>query len=257
MAAGIAGDAHDLHGAVVDFRHLAAEEGGGVVPMGAGNDDLRAASFLAHFDDQGLHAIPAFVVLAGNLLFLGQNGLGPSEVDDPAALVAALDDAAADFAHAVLEFLVDEFLFGVAHPLDDHLLGGLGGDAAQIGHLEGKADFVVKLNGGIEFAGLFNGDFGIRVFDFLHHDLELVDLDFSGIVVVADLDVDVFAVFADDRGADGVLKGIDEHVAVEPLVLADLIDGFFQFQIHAAPPRVPLESLESFFPPGFLPGSGK
>lgn len=53
-------------------------------------------------------------MLAGDLLFLGKDGFGPAEVDDPAALVAALNDAAADFAHAVLELFIDEFLFGVA-----------------------------------------------------------------------------------------------------------------------------------------------
>ena len=225
--------------------------------MGARDHDLRSAAFLLDFNDQGLHAVAAFVVLAGNLLFLGQDRLGAAEVDDPAALVAALNDAAADFAHAVLELFIDEFLFRVAHALDDHLLGGLGGDAPEVGHLEGKADFVVELHGGIELAGVLDGDLGIGVGHVFHDDLELVHLDFSGVVVVADFDVDVFAVLADDRGADGVLQGIHEHVAIKPFVLADLIDGLFQFQIHAAPPRVPLESLESFFPPGFLPGSGK
>ena len=256
-AARIAGDAHDLHGAVVDFRHFAAEEGGGVVAVRTRNDDLRAAAFFLDLDDQGLHAIAALVMLAGDLLFLGKDGFGPAEVDDPAALVAALNDAAADFAHAVLELFIDEFLFGVAHTLDDHLLGGLGRDAPEVGHLEGEADFVVELHGRIEFAGLFDVDFGIGIGHVVNDDLELVDLDFPGVVVVADFDVDVLAVFADNGSADGVLKRIHEHVAIEPFVFADLVDGLFQFQIHAAPPRVPLESLESFLPPSFLPGSGK
>ena len=44
----------------------------------------------------------------------------------------ALDDAVDDLADAVLEFVVLALALGIAHLLHDHLLGVLGGDAAEI-----------------------------------------------------------------------------------------------------------------------------
>ncbi len=121
--------------------------------MRAGNDHLRTAPLAFDLDDQGLGAVAALVVLAGDLLFLGKQSLGAAQVDHPAALVAALHDAADNFAHAVLVFVVDDFLLGVAHTLDDDLLGGLGGDTAQILDLEAKAHFIVELDRGIRARG--------------------------------------------------------------------------------------------------------
>ena len=44
----------------------------------------------------------------------------------------ALDDAGDDFAGAVLEFLILALALGVADLLEDDLLGGLRGDAAEL-----------------------------------------------------------------------------------------------------------------------------
>ena len=231
---GIAGHAHDLHNAVVHFRHFAAEQGGHVVAVRAGDDHLRAASLLAHFDDQGLHAVAALVMFARDLLLTGQNGLGAAQVDHPAALVAALDDAGDDFAHAVLVFLVNDFLLGVAHALDDDLLGGLGRDASQVLHLDPEAHFVVQLYGGIMLAGVGQGNLSVLVGHVVvfHHDFELVYLNVAGVVIVGHFHVHILAEAAQHRGAHGVFQRVDEHVAVKALVFADLINGLFEFKIH-------------------------
>jgi hypothetical protein len=130
--AGVAGHAHDVDRAVGHLGHLAAEEGDHVFGVGAGDDDLRPAAFLANVDDQTFDAVALAEALARDLLVLGQQGLGAAEVDDPARTVAALDDAADDLALAVLVFLVNDLLLGVAHALDDDLLGALGCDAPQV-----------------------------------------------------------------------------------------------------------------------------
>ena len=231
---GVAGHAHDLHHAVVHFGHFAAEQGGHVVAVRAGDDHLRAAAFLAHVDDDGLHAVVALVVFAGDLFLAGQDGFGAAQVDHPAALVATLHDTGDDLAHAVLVLVVDDLLLGVAHALDDDLLGGLGGDAAQVFHLHAETDFVVDLHGGIMGAGFGDADVGVFVLDLavFHHDLELVDFDVAGVVVVPDFHIHIFAEAALHRGAHGIFKRLDEHVAVKALVFADLVNGLFEFKVH-------------------------
>ena len=232
--AGIAGHAENLDDALVDFRHLAAEEGGEVIAVGAGHHDLRAADVLAYVDNDGLNLIAAFVVLLGDLLLARQNGLGAAEGNDPAALVAALHRAGNDLANAVLELVKDLGLLRVAHALDDDLLGGLGGDAAEILDVHAEAHLVVELDRGIVLPGVGNGDLRVLVGHVVvrHHDLELVDFDVAGFLVVRDFDVDILAVAAQHRGAYGLLQRLDEHIAIQASVLADLINGLFQFKIH-------------------------
>ena len=69
---------------------------------------------------------------ARDLLVAADDALGAAEVDDDVAELDALDDAGDDLAGAVLEFLVLALALGVADLLEDDLLGGLGGDAAEL-----------------------------------------------------------------------------------------------------------------------------
>ncbi len=55
---GVARNAHKLHHAIIDFRDFAAKQGGHIVPVRTRNHDLRAASFLAHIDNQRLQPSP-------------------------------------------------------------------------------------------------------------------------------------------------------------------------------------------------------
>ena len=231
-AARVAGNAHNLDNAVVHFGHFALEQGGHIIAVAARDNDLRPAPFLAHVNEQGFHPVAALEVLTGNLLFFGQKGLGAAEVDDPAGLVAALDDAGHDFAHAVLVFFVNNFLLGVAHSLDDDLLGRLGGNAPQILNFQAKAHFVVKLHGRIVLPGLFQGNFLGGTFHFFGHDLEVINFDFAGFLVVGHFNVHFLTVFAVHGSPHGIFQGIDQHVAVQALVLADLIQCFFKFHAH-------------------------
>ena len=129
--AGIARDRLDLDDAVVDFRHFLREQLGHELRMGAGEEDLRAARFLAHVHDVGANAVAGVEVLARDGLVALEQGLGPAQIHDHVAVFDALDEAVDDFADAVLVFFVLALAFGLAHFLHDHLLGGLGGDAAE------------------------------------------------------------------------------------------------------------------------------
>ena len=98
-----------------------------------GHDDLRALGGLADLDDVRLHARAVVVAVAGDLLGLRQQRLDPAEVEQRVAGVGLLDDAGDDVALAAGVLLVLHLALGLANALQDHLLGRLRGDAAEVG----------------------------------------------------------------------------------------------------------------------------
>ena len=84
-----------------------------------------------HVEHVGLDAVAGAVALARHLLADRQHRLGAAQVDDDVAALEAADDAGDDLALAVLVLVEDVLALGVAGALEDDLLGGLGGDAAE------------------------------------------------------------------------------------------------------------------------------
>ena len=76
-------------------------------------------------------ALALAVALVARLLGAGHDGLGAAEVDDDVAALEALDGAVDDLADAVDVLVVDLLALGLADALVEHLLGRLGGDAAE------------------------------------------------------------------------------------------------------------------------------
>src|SRR5690606_4672562 len=113
------------------------EELGHELGMGARQEDLRAALLAAHVVDVGAHTIAIAEGLARNQLVAAHDALAAAEIDDDVAVLDALDLAVNDLADAILVFLVLAVALGIAHLLDDDLLGGLGGDAAEIHRRQG------------------------------------------------------------------------------------------------------------------------
>ena len=72
------------------------------------------------------------VALVLHLLGLRQQRLDLAEVEQRVALVGLLDDAGDDVALAARVLLVLHLALGLADALQDHLLGGLRGDAAEV-----------------------------------------------------------------------------------------------------------------------------
>lgn len=171
-------------------------------------------------------------MFTGNLLFTRKQSLRTAEPDYPAPLVAPLHNAGDDFTHAILVLFVDDFLLRIAHALNNHLLGGLRRNTAEVFHLQTEPHFIIKLDGRVMLAGFFKINLGQFVGDVVHHKLELVHFNIAGVVIVAHFHIKILAVLADHRGAHGVFERIDQHVALKPLVLADLVNGFFQLKIH-------------------------
>jgi hypothetical protein len=84
--------------------------------------------------------------------------------------------------------------------------------------------------------GVDHEDFRVGILDLLDHDFELVDLDSPGLFVEGHLDVHLVAVLLGHGGPNGFFQGVDQHFTVDAFVLADLVDGFLEFQIHERPP---------------------
>ena len=131
-AARVAGGGLDLDDAVVNLRHFLSEQLLHEFGVGARQEDLRAAGFAADAQDQRADAVADADHLARDLLVAADDALGAAEVDDDVAELDALDDAGDDFAGAVLELFILALALGVADLLEDDLLGGLGGDAAEL-----------------------------------------------------------------------------------------------------------------------------
>ena len=230
-AAGIAGDRLHLDDAVVDLRHFLGEQLGHELRMGARQEDLRAALLAAHVVDVGADAVAIAEGLARDQLVAADDALAAAEIDDDVAVFDALDLAVDDLADAVLELLVLAVALGVAHLLDDHLLGRLGGDAAEIDRRQRLGDEVAELGGGIAVAGILQRGCRSPWFSIVvDHLQEALQLDLAGLRVDLGADVGLRAVARARRLLDRVLhRGDDDH-AVDRLLARDRIGDLQEFQ---------------------------
>ena len=100
--------------------------------MGAREKNLRAADLFAHIIYVRAHTIAVAEALARDQLVATEQGFGLAKVDHEVAVFGALDHAVDDLADTVLELVELALALVFADALDDDLLGGLGGDAAEI-----------------------------------------------------------------------------------------------------------------------------
>src|SRR6185369_9866261 len=82
------------------------------------------------------------------------DGFAPAQIDDDVAVFHALDRAVDDLADAIDVLVVHALALGIAHLLDDHLLGGLGGDAAELDGRQRLGDEVAVFGGGVAGLGV-------------------------------------------------------------------------------------------------------
>ena len=103
------------------------------------------------------------------MLIFGQNRLSLAQINDNVAIDIALYLANHQFAAAFVEFDIDVVAFDVADPLQNHLLGGLGGNPPKIAGSGFDHDFVEQLNARVDFARIIDANLEPRVFDFVDH----------------------------------------------------------------------------------------
>src|SRR4051812_49694307 len=100
--------------------------------MGARQENLRSSRFAPHVENIGADAIAVAEYLARQHFVATDDGFAAAQIDNDAAVFDALDDAIDDVDNAILEFLVLSIALGLAHLLDDKLLGRLSGDTAVL-----------------------------------------------------------------------------------------------------------------------------
>ena len=102
------------------------------IGMGTAQQDLWSAIFTLHLHDKRTDAVAAADDFARDLLVAANNAFCAAKVNDDMAKFNRLHDASNDFAGTVLEFFKLALTLGIAHLLEDDLLGGLRIDTTQI-----------------------------------------------------------------------------------------------------------------------------
>jgi hypothetical protein len=185
------------------------------------------------------------VALLADLLAQREDRLGLAQADEDVAAVDLLDLARHQRAHLVLEVLEDLLALGVAHLLQQHLLGGGNGGAAEV--LDGDFHLEVVAGGGflVVLAGLVQqhvvlvdgrdfvgGHLGIHVGVVVHHGHAQEHADLAGLGVDVGLDVLLQVEVLARRVDEGLLQRVEHDGAVEVLRLGDEVEAFQEVVFH-------------------------
>src|SRR5918993_537804 len=220
-AARVAGGRLDLVGRLVNVKHFLSEQLLHEFGVGARQENLRTAGLAADSEDQRADAVADTDHLARDLLVAADDALGAAEVDDDVAELDPLDDAGDDFVGAVLEFFILALALGVADLLEDDLLGGLSGDAAELDRGQRVDDEVAD-------AGTLLQLLSALFVDLLEMILRLLD-DFENspqaqvarLAVELGADVVLGAVAGAGGTLDRVLHRLNDDAAVDQLLACD------------------------------------
>src|SRR5690606_2240407 len=235
----------DLDYAIIDFRHFQLEKLGEEIGMGAREQDLRALGDGAHVRDIGAYCVALAVAFLADLLLERNDAFGLAQVDENVTAVHLLDGArnqGADAVLVVLEYLVP---LGIAHLLQQDLLGGLDGRAAEV--LDGDFHFQVIAGGGfgvvffgfayeheflVESGHFFRGQGRVHVRIIVHDVDAQVNVDFPRLLV--DFSLDVFRQVQVLLGCidQALLEGGDDHLRPKIFRLGYQVQAFKNFRCH-------------------------
>ncbi len=220
--------------------------------MGTGEDDLGSASRFVDIHDVGDDSVTRPERLARHLVAHREHRFGASEIDDDVAALEPPDDPRNELALAVLVLIEDVVALGLAHPLQDDLLGGLGGDPAEplpgAVELQELAELGVLLfrfglvllveedleqqlvaNLGLEADPLRVGDEDFLALvargNGVDDDDDLEQVDAAGLLVELGLHLAVHPEGALRGGQDGLFERFDQHGAVDVFVFGDLVEN--------------------------------
>ncbi len=166
-----------------------------------------------------------------------------AELNQRVAVVRLLDDSGDELADAVLVLVVHHLALGLADPLEDHLLGGLRRDAAEVvgGHVA-RLDLVLvrgedlrvelgvlglaKLAGlGVDDGLLLLGDLGEELLLELGRQDQLEDAEIGGLAVEIDTRVLGRAGALLIGGEQGILERRHQRLGIDALLLLETLQG--------------------------------
>ena len=160
---------------------------------------LRTSRMIAWIRSSGWWLSPGICSLRGRMR------VGLAEVDDDRPALEPLHRAGDQVAALVLELVEEAVPLGLADLLDDHLLGRLGGDPAELGGV--------------------------------HLDAVLGRVDRPGVAVDVDLDLGRVGVVLAGRRGERRLDPIEQDILGDILVAVDAVDDPDQIDAHSIPPR--------------------
>ena len=181
---------------------------------------------------------PRRVALRARLLLARQHRLDAADLEDDVAVLEALDRAVDHVADALVVLGEDVLALGLAHLLEDHLLGGLRGDPAEhFGrlrelHLVAELDAVgdlVAVERPVHLAGLVSEISVAGVGHFLDDRLQGEEVDLAGFGVEPRLQVLAGLVVLARGGRDRFLDGADDDVGLDALFLGQRFDRLLQW----------------------------
>ncbi len=142
--------------------------------MGPGNEDLGPLVGPADLHHIDLEAHSLHVALSPDLLAGGEEGLGGlgARADAQAGPAGAGVNAGNHTGEQLMlfgaELIINHAPLGLTHPLNNHLPGGLGGNAAKVAGLDFHPHHVPQTGGGELLPGFLQAHFGVRVVHHLH-----------------------------------------------------------------------------------------
>ena len=161
---------------------------------------MRISAFLAHFQQIGTNTITLFERTFGDLSFPGQNGIGSPKIDNHFSPFKTLDNTIDDGSLTITKHIINNFAFGIPHPMDNHLFCRLGGYPAEISYvIKLLAKIIFQLNLRIQFPRLVQGNFRFLVKDLFHHGPVLKNLDFTEFFIKLHFNIPTAAELFSDR----------------------------------------------------------
>src|SRR5690606_42121914 len=177
-------------------------------------EDLRATLLATDVVDIGADAIAVAVHLARDQLVAADDGLATPEVDNHVAIFHALDRAVDDLADAVDVFFEHAVALGVAHLLHDHLLGRLGGDAAEFDGRQRLGHEIAELGCRIALLSRGEGDLAARFLNLLDDLEQPPQAQFAGLGIDLGAGIGLGAVTALGRPFQPLLPRFDDDAAI-------------------------------------------
>ena len=216
----------DLQQAFFDLRHLELEQLDEKLRHYARQHQLRAAAAAIDLQQKRAHPVADPQILLGDHLVARQHRLDASGLDDGVAAFDALDRAGDQMLLAREEVVEDLLPLGIADLLQDHLLGGLCADAAELDRLERLLDVLVEPDVGHLLACLLERELAVgRLQHLVGHHVPAPEGAVVAIVAV-DLDahLDVFLEAFLGRRRQGLLQGSEHDVLFDVLLPRQGID---------------------------------
>ena len=171
--------------------------------IAAAQNEARSLRRLLDALEHGANRLALMEVLAMVLLAIRNDRFRLAELvehDDELAALDLLDLAGEQIADARRELVADACALAFADALDDALLGGLDGGAAEDGEVDRLFHHVADLEAVVEASRVVDGDLAARVLDGLDDGLEQHDADLALAVVDVDFGLNVRAVLLRERG---------------------------------------------------------